>query len=99
MPTLSVLVDREFVRDVDAVLQKTRIYSSRSEFIKDAIRERMIELSKTADELRNIREATKKLARLAVKRGYKGEPLTRKERIRIANEHLMEYGFEPHQEK
>ena len=99
MPTLSVLVDREFVRDVDAVLQKTRIYSSRSEFIKDAIRERMIELSKTADELRNIRKATKKLARLAVKRGYNGEPLTRKERIGIANEMLIEHGFPPHQGK
>lgn len=93
MPTLSVLVDKEFVRNVDAVLEKAKCYSSRSEFIKDAIREKTFELIEKQHELNEFRKGVKKLAMLAKKRGYRGGFLTREERAKIADEYLKERGI------
>ena len=99
MPTLSVLVDKNFVKTIDALLAKNSMYGSRSEFIKDAVREKTNELLETQKNLAGIRRATKILARKAVKAGYKGEPLTKEDRIKAANEMLKEHGFPPHQGK
>ncbi|MBI2530543.1 MAG: hypothetical protein HYW05_05385 [Candidatus Diapherotrites archaeon] len=93
MPTLSVLVDKEFVKNVDAVLDKTRIYSSRSEFIKDAIREKTIELVEKQQKLSEFRKGAKRLSKLALKRGYKGKLPTREERAKIADSYLREIGI------
>lgn len=99
MPTLSVLVEDEFVKNVDAVLRRTKLYSSRSEFIKDAVREKTLELMEKQQQLEEFRKGVKKLARLAKKRGYKGGFLTREQKIKVANEMLKEHGFPPHQGK
>ena len=93
MPTLSVLVDKEFVRNVDAVLKTTKFYSSRSEFIKDAIREKTLELVEKQQKLSEFRKGAKRLAKLALKRGYKGYLPSREERAKIADSYLREIGI------
>jgi len=95
MKTLTVAVNEEYVKTIDSVIKSSKLYSSRSEFIKDAVREKMESLIKLNDELDEIRAASIRLAKKARAAGWDGKTvsLSRKEKERIANELLKEKGF------
>ncbi|MFH1663304.1 MAG: ribbon-helix-helix domain-containing protein [archaeon] len=95
MKTLTVAVDSEYVKTLDTVIKSSKLYSSRSEFIKDAVREKLAELMKLNDDLSDIRAAAKRLAKKAKSRGWDGKTISipRKEKERIANEFMREKGF------
>jgi len=91
--TLTVAVDEDYIKNLDLVIQSSKMYSSRSEFVKDAVREKVTELIKLNDDLNAIRAAAKRLAKKAKARGWDGSLPTKKERKRIADEFLKEKGF------
>lgn len=90
---LTVEVDDKYANAIDKAIAKTKMYSSRSEFLKDSIRKNFMELLRTDEDFRKIDDAAKELARVAKERGYKGGLLTRKEKHKIAREYLRENGL------
>lgn len=91
--TLTVAVDEEYIKTLDLVIRSSKMYSSRSEFVKDAVREKVTELIKLNDDLNGIRESAKRLAKKAKARGWDGSLISKKEREKIAREFLKEKGF------
>jgi len=85
---VTVAVDERFVKSIDALIDSTGLYSSRSEFLKDAIRKNYEELIKHDKDLLKIHEAGKELAALAKQRGYKGGLLSKKEKDEIARKYI-----------
>ena len=70
MKTLTAVVDDSFIEKIDGVIKKTKLYSSRSEFLKDSIRKNLIELIEFDSDLELIRTASKKLATKAKNKGW-----------------------------
>ncbi|MFH1256868.1 MAG: ribbon-helix-helix domain-containing protein [Candidatus Diapherotrites archaeon] len=93
MKTLTAVVDDDYVQTLDFVIRSSKLYSSRSEFIKDAVREKMEALVRLSEELRDIREASKRLASKAKARGWNGSIPSKSEREKNANQFLKEKGF------
>ncbi len=93
MKMLSVAVDERFVRSIDLLIDSTGLYSSRSEFMKDAIRKNFEEMMKSDDGLRKLHIGMKKLASLSKKRGNTVKMLTKKERDKFALEFMKEKGL------
>ena len=93
MKMLTVEVDEKYAKAIDKAIAKTKMYSSRSEFLKDSIRKNYLEMLLTDEDFRKMHEETAKLAKIARERGYKGGLLTRKERHKIAREFLKENGL------
>ena|SRR3990167_5472411 len=91
---LTVAVDAYFARAIDEALLVTGTYSSRSEFLKDAIRKNFAQLRQANESMRRIHEEAKKLAKKARLKGYSGGLLTRAERKKITDEYLAENGFQ-----
>ena len=90
---LSVAVHEDYAKSLDRVIKLTGAYSSRSEFLKDAIRKNFEEMLKMDADLRSIHESAKKFAAEARARGYKGGLLSKRERTKIAKEYLRERGI------
>ncbi len=90
---LTVAVHADFARTLDDLIKQSRMYSSRSEFLKDAIRNNIDKLYAHNESLRSIHEGFRELAAVARKRGYKGGLLSRAERARIADEYMKENGW------
>jgi Arc/MetJ-type ribon-helix-helix transcriptional regulator len=88
MKMLSVAVDETYARAIDEVIKSTKIYSSRSEFLKDAIRKNLAEILRLGEDLKKIHEESEKLAVKAKARGFKGKQLSRSERAKLAREFL-----------
>jgi len=88
MKTLTIAVDERYVETLDKVVRESSLYSSRSEFLKDAVREKLEALVRLNGELSDIRAATKKLSKKAVSKGWDGKLLTKKEKEKIASEFL-----------
>ena len=93
MKMLTVEVDEKYAKAIDKAIAKTKLYSSRSEFLKDSIRKNFREMLRTDEDFRKIDEASEKLAKIAKERDYKGGLLTRKERDKIAREYLKKEGL------
>lgn len=90
MKMLSVAVEEACAKAIDRVIEKSGLYSSRSEFLKDSIRKNLAETIELDEDLKKIREETAKLALKAKQRGYKGGLLSDKERDKIAREFVKE---------
>lgn len=88
MKMLSVQVEDSFVKYIDSVVASSHLYSSRSEFLKDSMRKNISEILRMSDNLKKIREETRKLALKAKERGYDGTLLTRKEKDKIARAYV-----------
>ncbi|MFH0970841.1 MAG: ribbon-helix-helix domain-containing protein [Candidatus Diapherotrites archaeon] len=88
MKMLSVQVEDKMASKIDALVSRSGLYSSRSEFLKDAIRKCIVELETLSDERLHSRLALRTLALTAYDRGYRGEELTREQRAKIADEFL-----------
>lgn len=93
MGTLTTVVDDGFIKSIDKVIKSTKLYSSRSEFLKDAVREKFEELVMLDPDLRRIRLASQKLARKAIARGWDGSLITRADKERAHRELMKEKGF------
>ena len=50
MKHYSLVIEEKLVREIDALIKKHGLYSSRSDFIRDSIRQRLIELKKLVGE-------------------------------------------------
>ncbi len=93
MKMLSVQVHEKMAEQIDSLISRSGLYSSRSEFLKDAIRKCIMELETLPDERLKSRLALRKLAMKAYDRGYRGEELTREKRAEIADEYLKKKGW------
>lgn len=90
MGTLSVVVNDGYIKMIDTAIKKSELYSSRSEFIKDAIRDKFESLLLIDEDLKKIRSATRALALKAKSKGWDGHMPTREERAKIADEYLKQ---------
>jgi len=93
MKTMTVAVDDQYVKTLDGVIKSSRLYSSRSEFIKDAVREKMAELVQLNENLRDIRKASIELGKKARARGWDGSMPTREERDKAAKQFMEKKGI------
>lgn len=59
--TMSFTVEPEFVVRLEKLIAKTGLYHSKSEFLRDAARQRMIQLLGIEEEYNRIREVNKEL--------------------------------------
>ena len=90
---LTVEVDDKYAKAIDSVIAKSRMYSSRSEFLKDAIRKNLAETAELDEGLRKIREGAIELGRLARSRGWDGSLLTREEKEAVFRKYIKEKGI------
>ena len=81
-------VEPSLIKDVDRIVKKKKHYSSRNEFIRDAIRSKVRE-----DWSRQLREDLRKMRETMLARGWNGEMPTKAEREKILKEHLKEKGL------
>jgi len=58
---MSFTVEPEFVKFLNSLIAKTGMYHSKSEFLRDAARQRMIQLLGVEAEYAKVHEAAKKL--------------------------------------
>ena len=87
---LSVEVNDSLVRIIDNAVKKSGFYSSRSEFLKDAIRKNLLETLMLDKDFRKVHEAAEELRKKAYARGYDGRMPTKAERNKIAREFIKE---------
>ena len=93
MGTLTAVVSNDFIKAIDKVIKSSNLYSSRSEFLKDAIREKFEELVFVSEGAWNIRKEMRKLGKLARSRGWDGKLPTREKREEAFLELAKEKGF------
>jgi len=93
MKMLSVAVDEALAMKIDEFINYSRLYSSRSEFLKDAIRKNLSTGLELSEDLKKIREGAEKLAAKARERGYKGGFPSIKEREKIARKFIKEHNL------
>ncbi|MFH1256876.1 MAG: ribbon-helix-helix domain-containing protein [Candidatus Diapherotrites archaeon] len=76
------------IKEVDKIVKSEKLHNSRNEFIRDAVRSKVLEFrrSKVRKMLREIRDN-------ALKNGWNGELLTREERDKMAKEFMKKKGF------
>lgn len=91
--TLTIVVDKEYAELIDMVVDSSNKYSSRSEFLKDAVREKTEELTVKNKWQEDFKKRTRALALKAKERGWDGSLPTREDRIRVADEYLKKKGW------
>ncbi|MBM3282429.1 MAG: ribbon-helix-helix protein, CopG family [Candidatus Diapherotrites archaeon] len=90
MKMLSVQVEDSFVQQIDEAIAVSGSYSSRSEFLKDAIRKAILEWHERAANRKLVHEVFREFGKKALAKGWDGSLLTREERIKIADEYMKE---------
>ncbi|MBS3057580.1 MAG: hypothetical protein J4415_03030 [Candidatus Diapherotrites archaeon] len=93
MRTLTTVVKDEYVELLDKAISNSKMYSSRSEFLKDAVREKLERLIRFNEETADIREGARKLALKAKARGWDGNLITKEEKEKAHQELLKKKGF------
>jgi Arc/MetJ-type ribon-helix-helix transcriptional regulator len=93
MKMLSVQVEDTFVQEIDELVQQSGQFSSRSEFLKDAIRNNIKRVQESVAYRAKVRAAFKRLAKKAIQRGWDGKMPTPEERDRIAEEYVRKNGI------
>jgi len=83
MKMLSVAVDERLAKSIDSAIASSGLYSSRSEFLKDAIRKNLSKLVEQDEDLKAIRESVARLRKKAVYR-----PMTQAERDALAEDFM-----------
>ena len=81
-------VEPKLIREVDALVKSEGLYNSRNDFVRDALRGKVLEYRrlKLGNDLR-------KIGKNAVAKGWNGRMPTGKQRDKIAEEFLKEKGF------
>ena len=60
MKCYSLVIEPRLVKEIDALIRKHGLYSSRSDFIRDSIRQRMIEIKALVGEKASEEESEKR---------------------------------------
>jgi len=81
-------VEPKLIKEVDKIIKAQKLYSSRNEFVRDAIRSKVSECKWAS-----VRKQLKAIGENALKKGWNGELPTREERAKIADEYLKERGL------
>lgn len=88
MKTLTVAVDEKYVKLLDRVIKNSGLYSSRSEFVKEAVRQKMLRIIELDEEVKIIRKKMRKF-RERHKHAYKDRgDLTREQKDKIASDYI-----------
>jgi Arc/MetJ-type ribon-helix-helix transcriptional regulator len=74
-------MEPQLIKEVDEIVKKEKLHSSRNEFIRDSVREKVLEYRRL-----KARNALKEIGENALKKGWKGDLLTKKEKDKIAKE-------------
>lgn len=90
---LSVEVNDSLVKTIDRAVKRSGLYSSRSEFLKDAIRKNLLETLLLDNDFRKMHEGFEELRKKSLARGYGGKIPTMSERDGIAREFIKEKRF------
>lgn len=90
---LSVQVDEVFAQRMDELISSSKEYSSRSEFLKDAIRRNIERLMLQSEGFRRIHEIGEEMRALAKSRGYDGSPISKEEKDATAMRLMREHKF------
>ena len=77
---------------IDALLKKTGLYKTRSEFFKDSVRSKYNEINEQ-EWRKKFREETDKMSKLAYSRGYKGGFPTKEHLDELAKKYIKEKGI------
>ena len=94
MGTITAVIDNLYIKQIDNTINKTKLYSSRSEFFKDSIRKNLEDMIKLNKELEKIENESIKISKNAKERGWKGNMLSAKEKEKIAKEFIKENKIE-----
>ena len=85
MPTtISFVAEPSFSKAIDAIVSKTGLYQSKSEFVRDAVREKLERVVALQSDLAAVRASGKRLRQKAV---FKGN-LSAAERDTLAKAYL-----------
>ncbi len=87
--TMSFSAEPEFVRMIGRVISKTGAYHSKSEFLRDAARQRAIQLMGLEKEVERIHEVTKELR----KKVKFVRELTPEDKDKIAEKYFKQAGL------
>ena len=90
---LSVQVDDKLVDSVDKAIKDTGYYSSRSEFLKDAIRKNLLELLLQSPSFREMHEASEAFRKSGRERGLNQKPFSKLEREKMVRAYTKERGW------
>ncbi|MFH1256255.1 MAG: ribbon-helix-helix domain-containing protein [Candidatus Diapherotrites archaeon] len=82
--TISFVAEQSFSKAIDSVVSKTGLYQSKSEFVREAVREKLVRVLSLERDLIAVRESKK---RLQQKAAFKGE-LSDSERDGLARAYL-----------
>jgi len=70
MPTtISFVAEQSFSKAIDGVISKTGLYQSKSEFVRDAVREKLLRVLFLEKDLAAVRSLRKQLRQKAVFKG------------------------------
>ena len=72
--TISFVAEPSFSRAIDGVVSKTGLYQSKSEFVRDAVREKLFRVLSLEEDLIAVRSLRKRLQKKAVFKGYLSAP-------------------------
>jgi Arc/MetJ-type ribon-helix-helix transcriptional regulator len=88
MKQFSITIEPGLIKEVDHLIKSEQLHNSRNDFIRDAIRSKIMEFRRA-----EFRKDVRKIRDTALARGWNGELLTREDKERIANDFLKEKGF------
>ncbi len=89
--TMSFVADRGFSKTIERVISKTGMYQSKSEFLRDAARQRLIQLLGIEKEVARVNRSFSKLRKKV--KFYR--PLTLKDKERLAREYFNNFKRNP----
>lgn len=86
MKQYALTIDPKLMKKVDEIVKKEGLYHSRNDFVRDALRAKVLALEWRL----NFRADVKKMRETALARGWNGKMPTKEERNKIAIEFLKE---------
>ena len=78
------------VRNIEQLIEETGLYSSKSEFYREAVREKFLELEKREKAKEEMRKVREKFARKLKSKNKTPSIPTKEERAEIADNYLKE---------
>jgi Arc/MetJ-type ribon-helix-helix transcriptional regulator len=82
--TISFVAEKKFSNAIDEIISKTGLYQSKSEFVRDAVREKIIKLKGLEKQLVKVEKVREKIQKKIKSARY----LSDNERNELAKEHL-----------
>ncbi len=82
--TVSFTIEKPFSKKIDELISRTGLYQSKSEFLRDAAREKLYKILELEPHLKAVEASKKRLQ----KKARFNKMLSQKERDELAREHL-----------